>query len=90
MHNGGIQDLLLSFGGLVSLAIPITAGLALVYFFYGIAKFITHAGDEGAQVEAKNVMLWGIIALFVIVSIWGIVHFIQDNIGIRPILDINR
>jgi hypothetical protein len=30
-------------------------------------------------------MIWGIIALFVMVSFWGIVGFIQDSVDLSPV-----
>lgn len=56
----------------------IVAALALLVFFYGLVKFI-YAGANG-KVEGKNFMVWGTIALFVMVSVWGLVHFIQSEL----------
>ncbi|HEY4518453.1 MAG TPA: pilin [Candidatus Paceibacterota bacterium] len=67
----------------VNMLIPILVALALVYFIWGVIKFIGTAGGE-AHEEGKTRMLWGIIALFVIVSIWGIVGYIGDIFGIKP------
>jgi len=70
------------FVSLITAAIPIVAGIALLVFFWGLAKFILKAGDEGAREEGKQVMKWGIISLFVLVSIWGIVlFFARDFFG---------
>ena len=60
---------------------PALAGLALLVFFWGVVKFIFNAGDEEKRREGKKFMLWGIIALFVVVSIWGIVIFIPRSLG---------
>src|SRR3989344_450897 len=60
---------------------PALAGLALLVFFWGVVKFIFNAGDEEKRREGKKFMLWGIIALFVVVSIWGIVIFISRSLG---------
>mgnify|MGYP001563865871 FL=1 len=65
---------------LVTTAIPVVAGLALVVFFWGLAKFILKAGDEKGREEGKQVMKWGIVALFVLVSIWGIIFFLTNDI----------
>lgn len=74
------------FTDLITTALPVVAGLALVVFFWGLAKFILKAGDETARAEGKQVMVWGIIALFVLVSIWGIISFITGEIfGISTI-----
>lgn len=79
---GGINDLLRSFGGLVKLAIPIAYGLAVLFFFYGVAKYILHADDEKAAKDGKSIMVYGVIGLFVISSIWGIVNFIGVQLNI--------
>ncbi len=73
-------DLVCLFTDLAETAIPVVAGLALVVFFWGLAKFILHSGDEKGREEGKEVMKWGIIALFVLVSIWGIVFFLTRDI----------
>ena len=66
---------------IVSKAIPILVAVALLYFIWGLIEFITSAGGEKHE-EGKTKMWWGIIALFVIVSIWGIVGYIGNVFGI--------
>jgi len=58
---------------LLDLLIPIAITLALLFFIWGLAQFILASGDEEKKKEGKQRMIWGIIALFVIVSVWGIV-----------------
>jgi len=84
-QDQGVKGLIVSFGGIVKLLIPISAACALLFFFWGLAKFILNVGSEGGQEEGRQVMKWGIIALFIIVSIWGIVGFIQSDLGIPDI-----
>lgn len=60
---------------------PIIFALALLAFMWGAAKFIFNAGSESGRQEGKKIMIWGIIGLFVLVSIWGIVRFIQNEVG---------
>jgi len=74
------QELLLAIGSLVALLIPIAVALALLFFFWGVTKMIRSAGDEKAIEEGKRIMLWGIVSLFVMVAIWGIVKLIQQDI----------
>lgn len=74
------RDLLTAIGSLISLLIPLAFGLALLFFLWGLAQFIFKAGDETAVEVGKRRMLWGVIALFVISSIWGIVSFFQADI----------
>jgi hypothetical protein len=69
--------------GLVSLATPIIAALALLFFFWGLAQYILSVGDEEKKSQGRSIMIWGIIALFVMVSVWGITTMIADTFGIQ-------
>jgi hypothetical protein len=55
--------------------------LAFVVFFYGLAKFILASGDPKAAQEGKGVMIWGVVALFVLISIMGIIGFLERSLG---------
>ncbi len=79
-------DVICLFTDLLLTIIPIVAGLALVFFFWGLAKSILHADNEDAREEGREVMKWGIVALFVLVSIWGIVLYLHgDFFGYSPV-----
>lgn len=79
---GGIKDYLQSFLKIINLAVPIVLGLALLYFFWGTAQFVLHAGDQKTRDDGKRKLLWGVIAIFVMFSIWGILNFIGSSIGL--------
>ena len=38
-------------------------------------------GNEQSVEDGKKLMLWGIIGLFVCVSMWGIVRILVDSFG---------
>ena len=82
---GKIRDfgsLIKLFLDIVGLLIPVVAGLTLLTFFWGLAKFIARVGgDTKAVTEGKNLMIWGIIGLFIMVSIWGILSFLTGEFG---------
>jgi len=65
------------FGEIVGILIPILIALAFLVFVWGLITFILSSGDEAAKDEGKRRMIWGVIALFVIVSIWGIIGLLQ-------------
>ena len=79
---GNLETLLRSVGRLVDIALPIIVAIALLVFFWGIVKFI-FAGDEG-KAEGKSLMIWGLVGLFVMVSVWGLVRFMGNSLGIGP------
>lgn len=79
---GNIEGIVASIGRLVSLATPILVGIALLVFFWGLVKFIFNHGNEDAKDQGKRLMVGGVIALFVIVSIVGIIGFIGNALEI--------
>lgn len=68
-------------GVLVAL-VPVLIGVALVAILLGLARYAFAAGDPEAQKQGKQIMLWGVIFLFVMVSIWGLVALLQSLTGI--------
>ncbi len=79
--SGDIGGLVTLFGNLVAMLIPIASMLAILFFFYGLAIYILHAGDPDKAAEGKSIMIWGILALFVMTSIYGIIGFLQRSSG---------
>ncbi len=69
-------------GNIIKILIPISAALALLFFFWGLALFIKNSGGDDAHLEGRRKMIWGVIALFVIVSVWGLVEFVGNELGI--------
>ena len=74
-----ISELMALLTNLIKQATLIVAALALLFFFWGLANFIINAADETKRKEGKQIMLWGIIALFVMVSVWGLVGMLKTT-----------
>ena len=64
--------------------IPLAFLLCLLYFFWGVAKYIRSI-NPGQKEEGRSIMIWGIVGLFVASSIWGIVLLIRTELGIPNI-----
>ena len=69
---------------IINAVIPLLIAVAVVLFLYGVVKFITSGGDEEKRKEARNFMLYGIIGLFVMVSVWGLVNILTGTFGLSP------
>lgn len=69
--------------GLINQLVPILIALALVFFLWGVVTFILAAGDEDARSAGKQKMIWGILGLFVIVSVWGLVGLLNEITGVQ-------
>lgn len=62
-------------------AIGLFITLAIVVFFYGLIRYLTKLGEEGGK-EGLSIMFWGVIAIFVMVSIWGIIRLLQNTLKV--------
>tara|TARA_Y100000031_G_C7991980_1_gene279621 strand:- start:51 stop:443 length:393 start_codon:yes stop_codon:yes gene_type:complete len=78
-----IQEVIDIILNILAAVIPLLAAAALVGFVWGGAKFIYAADDATQRKEGRQVMLYGVIALFVIMTVWGLVALLGDTFGIR-------
>jgi succinate dehydrogenase/fumarate reductase cytochrome b subunit len=78
-----VNSLLDLLNGIINAVIPFLIAIAVLFFVYGLVKFILNAGDEGAQKEARSFMIWSVVALFVIVSVWGLVNILVNTFGLE-------
>lgn len=69
-------------GSIVEYLIPLMVSIAVLLFLWGIVKFIANAGDETARSAGKSLMIWGMVAIFVMVSFWGIIGYVQESLGL--------
>ncbi len=61
--------------------IPFLFALAIGVFVYGMVKFIG-TQDSSEREQGKQFMLWGIVSLAVMFSIWGLVGLLGDTFGV--------
>ncbi len=66
--------------------ITLLFAVAFLVFFWGIFNFIRAYGDEGQRNDGKRHMLWGVIGLFVMVAVFGIMHLIANSFGLNATL----
>ncbi len=75
-----------TFGDLAQLIVSLMNGFTallvlagIVIYFYGVSTNILKFG-EGDHSKIKNYFFWGIIVLFVMVSVWGILQILQNTL----------
>jgi hypothetical protein len=61
--------------------VPILIGAALILFFWGIVRYIFAAGHDGKG-NGRKLIIWGVITLFVMVSIYGILQILMNSFGV--------
>ena len=67
---------------LLTVVVQITILCAFITFGWGIIKLITAGGDAKKLGDAKKIVTWGVIGMFILASLFGIITFIQTYIGI--------
>jgi hypothetical protein len=63
--------------------IPLIFALALAMFVWGVVQFVLNSDEEVKKEKGKQFMLWGIIALTVMISVWGLVSILGKTFGIE-------
>lgn len=62
---------------LINTTIPVLSTLALAIFLLGIVRYL-YSETQGKKDQSREVIIWGIIALFIIFSLWGIIAVMKS------------
>ena len=66
---------------------PLLVAIAVLIFIWNLIHFIANAGNERERETFKNYMVNAVIALFILVSIWGIVGLgTRTLFGTKPFI----
>lgn len=76
-----IKDVVNIFIGLINPLLVIVAGASLFVFFKGLATTMFKSGDEKALGEGRDLMKWGILALFIMICLWGMLSILYGTFG---------
>lgn len=82
VNAGPLLSLLAVAQEILTRLIPFMVTLAVVVFFFFLIKFVVKSGDATGRADSLKGMGISILAIFVMVSIWGIVGFMASLTGI--------
>ena len=77
-----LRTLITNFAGIINILIGVASSLALLVFIWGLVKYIWSEGSAESKGEGKKIMIWGVVALFVLFSVFGLIRFLQDAFGV--------
>jgi hypothetical protein len=64
-----------------NILVPVIFAIAFIVFVWGaFDTFILGANSEEVKEKGKNLMLWGLIGFFVMVSVWGLVNILTGTV----------
>ena len=62
--------------------VPAVFAIAFLLFIWGMFKyFILGGASEDSRESGKQLMIWGVVAFVMMVSIWGIVNVVADGLN---------
>jgi hypothetical protein len=61
----------------INVLVALLGSVALVIFLWGAVRFLYLSGDSHDKQGQKELLGWGLVALFVLVSIFGILQLLQ-------------
>lgn len=64
---------------IVNPAIEVLLGLAVLYFVWGVYKFVANADSPEARQDGGRHILFATIGIFVMISVFGIMTLIQNS-----------
>jgi uncharacterized membrane protein YjfL (UPF0719 family) len=77
--GGYFEEIANSFAGIVGTLLPAFIGLVLIGFAWGL--FIYLKGGAEDKEKGKSIMIWGGLAVVVLLSIYGIAGLFQNITG---------
>ena len=79
---------------LLEVVIGVLVSLAFLFFFYSVLKFIS-TNDTTRKAKSLGNIAWGLVTIFILVSIWGIIAIPQSalfgnnfNLGLNNLTDV--
>jgi hypothetical protein len=66
-----------------SSVIPLIFGIALVSFIWGVVQYVINNDEEAKKAQGRQFMIWGIVALTVMIGVWGLVGVLGGTFGIK-------
>ena len=79
----GLDRLITVATDLINFALAILIGIAIIAFFWGLLRYLLSAKGGPEQNKASMLMVWGLVAIFVMLSIFGIVRLMQVTFGLE-------
>jgi uncharacterized membrane protein len=64
--------------------ITLIFAVAVLVFLYGVFEYVKDADSEDARTTGRRHIIWGVVGMFIMVSVFGIMDIIMNTIGADP------
>ncbi len=75
----GLLELIYNF---INALIPFIIALAVLLFIIGVFQYVTAGDDAEKQKAGRGKIIWGIVAIAVMVSVWGLVALLTNQLAL--------
>ena len=67
---------------IINPALLVLMALAFLLFVYGLVEFLFKLSEGGDNKEGKQHMIWGIVGMLIMISVYGIIGLIDNTFGL--------
>jgi hypothetical protein len=68
---------------ITDILVPVLMAMCLVAFMWGVINyFFINGGKEDSRAQGRQFMIWSILALALMFSLWGVIKFLLSTLGI--------
>ena len=67
---------------IISPAILVVFACGFLLFVFGLVEFLWKLNQGGDNKEGKQHMVWGIVGMLIMVSVWGILDLLDNTFGL--------
>ncbi len=67
---------------IINPAILVVFALGFLLFVYGLVEFLWNLNEGGDNTEGKKHMLWGIVGMLIMVSVYGLLALLDNTFGL--------
>ena len=69
---------------MINVAIGLLIGVAIIAFFWGLIRYLFGQGKAESEKKTNvKMMIWGILAIAVMLSVYGLVRLLQNTFGLQ-------
>ena len=85
-QSSSLGKLLQGFLSFLNYLVPILVSVAVAWLIWGILQYVLKADDEEERGKAKSTIVYGVVGIVIMVSVYGLVNLVQSSLG----FDVNQ
>ncbi len=78
----GLTGVIVNINDFLRNLLPLLVAIGVIYFIWGVVRYMIADSDE-AKTKGKDRVIYGIIGLAVIISVWGLVYLVAETLGVE-------